>query len=39
MSAADWLVLALGLAGIGWVNWYFFYAERRKGAGAKTPRD
>jgi plastocyanin domain-containing protein len=26
------LVVAGGLAAIGWVNWYFFLAERRKGA-------
>lgn len=38
MSAADWLVLALGLAGIAWVNWYFFYAERRKAAGKENAR-
>ena len=30
MSAADWLVIAAGLAAIGWVNWYFFFAERRE---------
>ena len=28
MSAAEWLVLLGGLAAIGWVNWYFFLAER-----------
>lgn len=26
------LVVVLGLAAIGWVNWYFFLAERRKAA-------
>jgi plastocyanin domain-containing protein len=26
------LVVVGGLAAIGWVNWYFFLAERRKGA-------
>ena len=28
MSATDWLVIVAGLAAIGWVNWYFFFAER-----------
>ena len=28
MSAADWLVVAGGLAAIVWVNWYFFFAQR-----------
>jgi plastocyanin domain-containing protein len=28
MSTIDWLVLAGGAAGIVWVNWYFFLAER-----------
>ncbi len=27
----DVLVIVAGLAAIGWVNWYFFLAERRKG--------
>jgi plastocyanin domain-containing protein len=26
------LVIALGIAAIGWVNWYFFLAEGRKAA-------
>jgi len=29
MSASDWIVIALGVAGIAWVNWYFFIAGRR----------
>ena len=29
MSAMDWLVVAAGIAAIGWVNWYFFVAPRR----------
>ena len=40
MSAAEWLVLLGGLAAIGWVNWYFFLAERgaaRAEADALTP--
>lgn len=28
MSADEWLVLLGGIAGIAWVNWYFFLAER-----------
>jgi hypothetical protein len=33
MSGTDWIVVAAGLAAIGWVNWYFFVASRRSGAG------
>jgi plastocyanin domain-containing protein len=29
VSATDWIVIAAGLAAIGWVNWYFFVAPRR----------
>ncbi|HEY0151343.1 MAG TPA: cupredoxin domain-containing protein [Longimicrobium sp.] len=32
MGATDWLVLALGVASIAWVNWYFFLAERTSAA-------
>ena len=32
MSGTDWLVIAGGIAAIGWVNWYFFLAARRPGA-------
>jgi plastocyanin domain-containing protein len=35
MSPIDWLVLAGGTAGIAWVNWYFFLAER--GAAVAAP--
>lgn len=28
MHATDWIVTLTALAGIGWVNWYFFLAER-----------
>ena len=28
MSTTDWIVIAAGLAAIGWVNWYFFFASR-----------
>jgi plastocyanin domain-containing protein len=36
MSSTDWLVLAGGIAGIVWVNWYFFFAERRTVSAAST---
>ena len=32
MSGTAWLVIAGGIAAIGWVNWYFFFASRRPGA-------
>lgn len=35
MSPIDWLVLGGGVAGIAWVNWYFFLAERA--AAVATP--
>ena len=35
MSSTDWLVIAGGIAAIVWVNWYFFFASRRSGAGRK----
>ena len=28
MTPLDWLVLGLASAAIGWVNWYFFLADR-----------
>src|SRR5687768_2873873 len=28
MTATEWIVAAVGLAAILWVNWYFFFAER-----------
>lgn len=43
MTTSDWLVVAVGLAALAWVNWYFFFAERAvaaavaiSGAGSKT---
>ena len=27
MTTADWTVVAVGLAVIGWINWYFFLAR------------
>lgn len=29
MNIDEMLVIAAGLAAIGWINWYFFFAERR----------
>jgi len=34
MSGTDWMVIVAGLAAIGWVNWYFFFASRHVGAPA-----
>ncbi len=28
MTGTDWLVVAAGVATIGWINWYFFLAGR-----------
>jgi len=28
VTLVDWLVIAVGVAAIGLVNWYFFFAER-----------
>jgi plastocyanin domain-containing protein len=28
LNAADWLVIASGLAAVVWINWYFFFARR-----------
>ena len=32
MNATEWMVLLAGMAGIAWVNWYFFLAERSAAA-------
>jgi plastocyanin domain-containing protein len=32
----DWTAIALGLAAIAWVNWYFFLAERTAATAATT---
>ncbi len=32
MSGNEWIVLAGGIGAIVWVNWYFFFAERRAAA-------
>lgn len=34
MAAMDGLIVAAGIAAIVWVNWYFFFAERRAGVAA-----
>lgn len=36
MSTADWIVIAAGLAAIGLVNWYFFFASRDFAVAATT---
>ncbi len=28
MSGTEWLVVLGGVAAIGWVNWFFFFAGR-----------
>lgn len=33
MSLSDWIVLALGVLAIAWVNWYFFLAEKTPAPG------
>jgi hypothetical protein len=41
VSATDWFVVAGALAAIGWVNWYFFLADRGAPAakGGRPSRD
>jgi plastocyanin domain-containing protein len=29
VDSTQWLAVAAGLAAIAWVNWYFFFAERK----------
>ena len=36
MSMNDWLVIAGAVAAIGWVNWYFFAAERASASAVTT---
>ncbi len=36
MSGTDWLIVVAGLATIGWVNWYFFFAGRAAAAARAT---
>lgn len=38
MTASEWFVLAAGIAGIAWVNWYFFVAGKAN-AGATAMTD
>lgn len=36
MSGTDWLVIVVGLAAIGLVNWYFFFAPHAAAAAVST---
>jgi plastocyanin domain-containing protein len=36
MQPIDWVVALAGLAGIAWVNWYFFVAGRKVTVGASA---
>ena len=36
MNSTDWIVIAAGLGAIGWVNWYFFLAQRGTAAAFAT---
>ena len=36
MSASDWLVIGTAVVAIGWVNWYFFFAERSAATAVRT---
>ena len=36
MTIADWTVVAVGLAVIGWINWYFFLARPRAVSAVRT---
>jgi plastocyanin domain-containing protein len=36
MQHTDWLVIAAGLGGVVWVNWYFFLAGRDSGHAASA---
>lgn len=31
MTGGDWIVVALGVAAIAWINWYFFLSGRGEG--------
>ncbi len=37
MTPVEWLVIAGGLATIGWINWYFFLTERSSVAAVSGP--
>lgn len=37
MSLDELLVVAAGIAAIGWINWYFFLAERRSAVVVGSP--
>ena len=36
MNGSDWIAVALGAAGIMWVNWYFFVAGRHAAPAAAS---
>ena len=36
MTSDELIVVALAIAAIGWVNWYFFFAERSSAAAVST---
>ena len=36
LAPTDWLVILAGLAAVGWVNWYFFFAERSAAVAVAT---
>jgi hypothetical protein len=38
VTLTEWGVLFGGIAAIAWVNWYFFFAERRSKAPAARRR-
>ena len=38
MSGIEWLVVLSGIGAIGWVNWYFFFAERRQARAGEVGR-
>ena len=39
MSGIEWLVVLSGIGAIAWVNWYFFFAERRQGGAGGVGRE
>jgi plastocyanin domain-containing protein len=36
MTTSAWVVIAIGGAAIAWVNWYFFFAERRSATATRS---
>jgi plastocyanin domain-containing protein len=37
LHTADWLAIVAGIGAIGWVNWYFFLAERAGAVAVSLP--